>query len=131
MGAPAPGDAKSVRVIRVPLGFAQAVADGSFSAEYRLDLQVGELAPAAVLVQVRAENGTITSAGAAPLLLDAEFTGTQVDPDLLVKVWEIDQRRLPRDLWDAMVDTGNTLPQSGDGAEGGLLHSWFEFVRAQ
>lgn len=125
-----PGDAKTVLIHRFALGLVDVVKENDvFTATYRVDAPIIDLAPAAGLVQVRAQGTSIVSAAAAPLLLDAEFTGTLIPVELLERVWEVGEKRLPREVWDAMIDTGATLPKSGDGAPGGLLHAWFEFVR--
>ena len=34
----------------------------------------------------------------------------------------------PPEIWDALVDTGRTLPESGDGTEGGSFQAWFELT---
>jgi hypothetical protein len=84
-----------------------------------------------VLVLMRAESGNIVDTGTPALLLDAEFTGTQLTAVDRDTIWQITTGQvLPRTIWDALVDTGERLPQSGDGAEGGQFHGWFAFLRA-
>jgi hypothetical protein len=82
------------------------------------------------LIQIRAEGGNIRDTNGQ--LLDAEFRGTALTRELWEAIWEIDGERLfdlePElsQVWNAFVDTGATLPQSGNNAEGGRFHSWFE-----
>jgi hypothetical protein len=79
------------------------------------------------LVLVRAEAGSIVDTASPPLLLDAEFGGTQLTRARLEDIWELTGPRwYPQAVWDALVDTGAVLPQSGDGAEGGTFESWFQ-----
>lgn len=125
-----PGEAKTTLIQRFALGLADvgASADG-FTATYKLDAPIIDLSPAAALVQMRARGTSIVSADPTPVLLDAEFAGSQIPDELLEKIWEMVEQRIPREVWDAMVETGATLPRSGDGVPGGLFHAWFEFVR--
>jgi hypothetical protein len=88
------------------------------------------LEPARYLIQMRAENGNIVDRNTPPLLLDAEFVGTRLSDELLDRLWEIDGEEIFGDseVWDRLVDTGATLPESGDDREGGLFHGWFEVL---
>lgn len=82
------------------------------------------------LIQIRAEGTNIRDTNGQ--LLDAEFRGTALTRELWEAIWEVDGEWLfdmePElsQIWNAFVDTGATLPQSGDNAEGGRFHSWFE-----
>ena len=126
------GDDESVALVRAPLTFSRSGGDGEFVAEYALELDVAQAVQGAGVVQIRAEGSSIVSAGSPPVLLDADFAGTQVPDELLDKLWEVDgQASLPRALWDGLVDTGASLPQSGDGVAGGRFHSWFGLVSGQ
>jgi hypothetical protein len=79
------------------------------------------------LVQMRAEGGNILDTGTPPQLLDAEFPGTRLTPVQLDEIWKATAPQgFPQAVWDGFVDTGARLPQSGDGTEGGIFHSWFE-----
>jgi hypothetical protein len=85
------------------------------------------------LVQIRAEgNAIVDTAAPTPQLLDVEFEGTLLarpSPVPLEEIWKLTgARTFPQAVWDAFVDTGARLPQSGNGAEGGLFHSWFEVL---
>jgi hypothetical protein len=88
------------------------------------------LEPARYLIQMRAENGNIVDRNMPPLLLDAEYVGTRLSDELLDRLWEIDGEEVFGDseVWDRLVDTGATLPESGDDREGGLFHGWFEVL---
>jgi hypothetical protein len=124
-----PGDARTGRVRRLPLGLADVQGDGPSTASYRVDLAL-DGGGVAVLVQMRAEGTAIMSAAAPLQLLDAEFGGTAVPPEILEKIWAVDAAAsFPRALWDALTDTGARLPKSGDGSSGGLFHSWFKIIR--
>jgi hypothetical protein len=91
------------------------------------DLEVEEPgAYARYLVQIYAEADNIVDLSEPPLLLDAEFAGTKLSTEHLQRLWELDgEEWFTPEVWEALVDTGATLP-SGDGAEGGRFHSWFE-----
>lgn len=78
------------------------------------------------LVLIRAVSGSIVDTSAPALLLDAEFGGTQLTEDRREEIWQLEgQQMFPQEAWDALIDTGATLPQSGDGSEGGRFQSWF------
>jgi hypothetical protein len=79
------------------------------------------------LVQVDAQSGNITEANPPGLLLDAEFAGTKLVLAQLDKLWPI-TAPTPSDLatFNALTNSGATLPESGDGVPGGRFHSWFE-----
>lgn len=81
------------------------------------------------VILMEAEGGNITSVDG--LTLDAEFIGSRLTQAQRQLIWEIDGNQIfgQRDLWDALVNTNNTLPRSGDGDEGGSFNSWFELVR--
>lgn len=98
-----------------------------FTAIYGLQVEDPQQA-ARYLVQMRAAGGNITDLSTPPLTLDAEFYGTKLTPEQLRRIWEIDAQQIfgARDIWEALVDTGASLPKSGDGVEGGLFHGWFE-----
>ena len=86
--------------------------------------------PSRYLVQMRAESGNITDLGTPRLTLDAEFPGTRIPPDLLLKIWEQGGTELQdRAAWDGLSDQGVLLPKSGDSVEGGHFHGWFEIAR--
>lgn len=88
------------------------------------------------LVLIRASGRTIIDQSSPPLLLDADFAGSAIPDRLLSQIWEqgedqgaeivfgVDPERSL--VWDGFADTGATLPQSGDGDEGGFFHSWFD-----
>jgi hypothetical protein len=62
-------------------------------------------------------------------LLDAEFGGTRLTAVERDAIWSLTQaQQFPQPVWDALIDTGERLPQSGDDAEGGQFHSWFAIV---
>jgi hypothetical protein len=92
-----------------------------------LGLQAGVTPSGRYLVLIRAEAGNILDTSAPPLLLDAEFGGTKLPPQTLDDIWKLAQPHAAgQAVWDALVDTGARLPQSGNDVEGGLFHSWFE-----
>ncbi len=94
---------------------------------YRFEPLDGGFIRARFLVQMVAENDNITNDDPSPLLLDAEFRGTRLNQDALRRIWEIEGTdSLSRQLWDRITDSGETLPQSGDGTEGGRFNSWFQ-----
>lgn len=88
------------------------------------------------LVLIRASGRDIIDQSTPPLLLDADFEGSAIPDELLNRIWVegedgqaeivfgIDPERSL--VWDGFNDTGATLPESGDGDEGGFFHSWFE-----
>ena len=86
-----------------------------------------------LLVLMRAESGNIVDTSTpTPLLLDAEFPGTRLTSVLRDQIWPITNAQLmPQVVWDALVDTGARLPQSGDNVEGGQFHGWFSIVLRQ
>lgn len=103
-----------------------------FIAIYVFDLE-DAFTPARYLGQMRAQSGNITDTATPPLTLDAEFRGSRLTVPLLDTIWRIEEQEVfgQRDIWDRLVDTGATLPQSGDGNEGGRFQGWFEFMREQ
>jgi hypothetical protein len=112
------------------------LAAAGFTEGYALrGLEPGMLGERATrfLVQIRADgNSIVDTAAPTPQLLDAEFEGTLLArpaPVVLEEIWKLTgPRTFPQAVWDAFVDTGARLPQSGNGAEGGLFHSWFEVL---
>jgi hypothetical protein len=79
-----------------------------------------------VLVQIRAAGGNIVSDAAPAQLLDAEFMGARMGLARRTEIFQLsDVRTFPQDVWDALGPTGATLPQSGDGIEGGEFLAWF------
>lgn len=102
-----------------------------FTAVYELGLDNRE-EPSRYLVQMRAESGNITDTGTPPLTLDAEFAGTSIAAATLTRIWNMTaEGPMPRAVWNGLVDTGARLPRSGDGAEGGIFHGWFEIAQGQ
>ncbi|HEY7619991.1 MAG TPA: hypothetical protein VH834_09470 [Solirubrobacteraceae bacterium] len=146
-----PNAAGEVAVERIPLLLDRPAFDGAFAgsegstAIYRAGPGGGAQpvnvlaairealangAGARLLVQIRAED-----AGTGPVdestpaeLLDAEFTATGLDMGTLDKIWNTTSSTV-RDIWDHIpVPPGappDSLP-SGEGHEGGRLHSYFE-----
>ncbi len=102
---------------------------GEFTEVFGLrSLQPGDLVKqeSRLLVQIRAANGNIVDIATPAQLLDAEFQGTRMGTGRRTEIFELtDVKRFPQDVWDAIGPTGATLPQSGDGAEGGEFISWF------
>jgi hypothetical protein len=86
--------------------------------------------PPRFLVLIRAEGTAIQDTSSPPLLLDAEYAGTKLTTAQVDEIWKIEAGGLPW-LWDALADTGATLPQSGNGVEGGRFESWFSAVIIQ
>lgn len=124
------GDQINVR----PVGFKLLeIADGfadqpGFTAIYALDLAEPDLS-ARYLVQMRPTGANIVDTGTPPLLLDADFAGTTLTAAVRNQIWQqTDEQVYERAVWDALVDTGAALPQSGDGVRGGLFHGWFEIA---
>ncbi len=79
-----------------------------------------------ILVQIRAASGNIVDLATPPQLLDAEFMGARLTLARRTEIFQLtDVRMFPQDVWDALVATGATLPQSGDGIEGGEFTAWF------
>lgn len=78
------------------------------------------------LVLVRAEANNIVDTSTPPLLLDAEYTGTQHTSAQLDQVWNLTGQVVnqPQAFWDNFVTTPGTLP-SGDEHEGGRFRGWF------
>jgi hypothetical protein len=127
-----------IQVRRLRLGYAGPVAgpilgESGFTEGYRvLEEPPADQATVRYLLQVRAEAGNIVDTSTPPLLLDADFAGTALEIELLDKIWEVSEVEMfGQEVWDALVDTGAVLPVSGDGAEGGRCHSWFEIVLAE
>ncbi|GJG89728.1 hypothetical protein tb265_49090 [Gemmatimonadetes bacterium T265] len=119
-------------VRRVDLAYGGPVSPGvlgtpGFAESYRLvEIADGELKSARWIVMIRAEGGNIVDTGTPALLLDAEFGGSALTGAEQDAVWNVTAAQpLPRAVWDALVDSGAALPQSGDGAEGGRFDSWF------
>jgi hypothetical protein len=121
--------------IRVtPLALEHAGAGGStlaaqaFTEVYRFRFDQGGLGGELglrFLVLVRAQNDSIVDTSTPALLLDAEFTGTQLTQAQLAEIWQLQgQQMFPQEVWDALIQTGAALP-SGDGWEGGEFESWF------
>ena len=82
------------------------------------------------LVLIQADDEDIMSADDPRRLLDADFAGSDLERELLMELWRLEDRHsFGRDIWEALVDTGETLPRSGDGNAGGLFHSWFQLRR--
>jgi hypothetical protein len=82
-----------------------------------------------IIVLMRAESGNIVDVATPPHLLDAEFAGTKLTAVDRDTIWNGPAtQQLPRPIWDALVDTGERLPQSGDDVEGGQFHGWFALV---
>jgi hypothetical protein len=86
-----------------------------------------------LLVLMRAESGNIVDTSTpTALLLDAEFAGTRLTSVQRDQIWPVTTATpLPQAVWDALVDTGARLPQSGDNVEGGQFHGWFSIVLRQ
>lgn len=83
--------------------------------------------PARYIVQMHAEPGAITDTATPATTLDAEFRGTALPRADRDRIWdETTQKSHPRAVWNAIIDTAAVLPKSGDGAEGGEFHGWFE-----
>jgi hypothetical protein len=84
---------------------------------------------ARLLVLMRAEGGSIVDTGTPARLLDAEFAGTRLTAVEREALWQVGApQQFPPNVWAALVDTGERLPQSGDDAEGGQFHGWFALV---
>jgi hypothetical protein len=75
----------------------------------------------------------IVNTAAPPQLLDAEFRGTLLDQPTTTPLEDIWALAGPDTFlgtgWAQFTDTGQQLPQSGNGTEGGWFHSWFEVAR--
>ena len=118
--------------VRVPAaGGGAAAALASFAAP-----AVGAVAAPPelrLLVLMRAESGNIVDTSTpTALLLDAEFAGTRLTSVQRDQIWPVTtSQAFPQAVWDALVDTGARLPQSGDNVEGGQFHGWFSFVLQQ
>ncbi len=86
-----------------------------------------------LLVLMRAESGNIVDTSTpTALLLDAEFPGTRLTSVQRDQIWPVTAAQpFPQTVWDALVDTGARLPQSGDNVEGGQFHGWFSIVLRQ
>jgi len=150
-----PNDAGDVAVRRIPLVLDRTV-DGPFAGsdgstaiyrvgggiqpseamERRMLAAIDDANAAAdgggarVLVQIRADDaatGPVDESTPAELL-DAEFAGTGLDPATLDKLWNT-QSSVVRDVWDHIPIAPGAPPASlpsGEGHEGGRLHSYFE-----
>lgn len=121
-----------IRVRRLPLELA-AITDESvleeegITAVYRILVDdIGELINCRFLVQMRSRDGAIVDTSRPPQQLDAEFRGTRLTAAQLNEIWDTEEQMMRQTIWDRLVDTGATLPHSGDGVEGGDFHSWFE-----
>ncbi len=81
------------------------------------------------LVLVRPEPDLVLDADTRSLLLDGEFAGSVHEQVQLDEIWSL---KVPHvfndDVWNAFAapTPAPVLPRSGDGAEGGQFHSWFE-----
>jgi len=121
-----------IRVRRLPLELIDISEESileqdGITAVYRLLVDdIGELVNCRFLVQMRSRSGAIVDTGTPPLQLDAEFVGTRLTAAQLNRIWDTDEEMMRQEIWDRLEDTGNTLPRSGDGREGGNFHSWFE-----
>ncbi len=121
-----------IRVRRLPLELSDISEESileqdGITAVYRLLVDdIGELVNCRFLVQMRSRSGAIVDTGTPPLQLDAEFVGTRLTAAQLNRIWDTDEEMMRQEIWDRLEDTGNTLPRSGDGREGGNFHSWFE-----
>jgi hypothetical protein len=121
-----------IRVRRLPIELVDITDDSILGEEgitavyeIRVDERI-ELVNCRFLVQIRSRSGAITDTSTPPLELDAEFVGTRLTGAQLNRIWDTDEEMMPQEIWDRLDDTGNTLPRSGDGREGGNFHSWFE-----
>ncbi len=86
----------------------------------------GELRDAKWVILMRSENDTIVDTNTPPLQLDADFHGTKLTSQHLDVLWPIDGiTGIDANLFAAIVTSGSTLPQSGDGTEGGRFDSFF------
>lgn len=84
---------------------------------------------ARLLILMRAESGNIVDTGTPARLLDAEFAGTRLTALDRDAIWQVTAaQQFPGTIWDALIDTGERLPQSGDDVEGGQFHGWFALV---
>jgi len=102
---------------------------GAFCEAYNLRV-ADDVLGARVVTLIRAEATNILDADSPSRLLDADFHGTTLTPARLEELWKVtNPQLLPHDVWDALVNTGATLPQSGNGTDGGRFESWFEVQR--
>lgn len=106
--------------------------EGSVATYELVEIQPRETSRFLALINARGR--TIVDQSDPPLLLDAEFDGSEIPAELLRRIWDesdndneivfgTDPERSR--VWDGFADTGAVLPQSGDGSEGGFFHSWF------
>ena len=104
--------------------------DAGFAELFALRLRPDDLRRGArVLIQIRSEGDQIVDTDTPPLDLDAEFEGTQLTGALLDEIWKLNARKtFPQAVWDSFKPSTASLPQSGNGIEGGLFHSWFEIA---
>lgn len=122
-----------IQVTPLRIGYAgpgaSTLGESGFTEIYRMEFSQDGLQDALglrFLVLVRAEGDSIVDTSAPALLLDAEFEGTQLTAARLDEIWQLQgQQMFLQEVWDALIDTGATLPQSGDGNEGGRFQSWF------
>lgn len=100
-----------------------------FPESYALrDLQPVELRDGRLIVMIHAESGNIVDTNTPAQLLDAEFRGSKLPVAQQDAIWQVTTPQVfPQSVWDALVDSGAVLPQSGDGAEGGRFDSWCAF----
>jgi hypothetical protein len=102
---------------------------GEFTEVFALrSLQPGDLMrmESRIVVQIRAASGNIVDTATPPQLLDAEFLDGRMGLARRTEIFQLTEvRTFPQDVWDALGPTGATLPQSGDGVEGGEFFSWF------
>jgi len=89
-------------------------------------LEAGDLKDARWVVLMRSEGGAIVDTGSPALELDAEFRGTRLSPDHLEQLWAVEGRTVvDAGMWDELDGSGEVLPQSGDGVQGGRFDSFF------
>jgi hypothetical protein len=121
------GNAGTIRRLMTALAV-PAASTANVPLRFQLkDLEI-RAASARYLILIRAENGNITAASPSGVLLDADFAGTLLSHQRLAQLWAMK----PGDQVAAIanVDKANfapvsaTLP-SGDGAAGGVFHSFF------
>ena len=91
-----------------------------------------------LVVLMHAAGGNIDDTDSPALLLDADFAGTKLSTvagtTAAGTAWTqifglTSTKSFPQAVWDAVVTTGATLPQSGNGTEGGDFDSFFLPVR--
>jgi hypothetical protein len=140
-----PNDDGDVAINRIPLELARTTDQpflglSGFTAVFRIPggsggpvthlpshLPPGDDAGLRVLVQIRADDATtgpVDRSTPTGQLLDAEFAGSGLTGPTLDKIWPATTTTV-RDIWNSIPGGTGQLP-SGDGAEGGRLHSFFE-----